>query len=495
MQVHEVTSRAKRGFTASLTRQLIVQASGFATTIVLARYLTPKDFGVFGLVSLIVQFFSFFATTGLATGVVRSKEEPPRVDLDSVFTCELLVASAGTLVLIGVSPFLPRIHPMFTRQSMPLIQALAISGWFYVFRLLPSIYLERHLEFTKIALIETVENLAYNAAAILMAFRHTGPWALVAATLARSITGTALANILAPLSVRLTLASPRLKSLLAVGIGFQSPNIIFFLKDLAMPGFIAATLGPTYLGYFVWLNDLKRKFSTFAALFTKIAFPTMARLTGVGAEMAKFVRQSTVLLGLFYWPLTFILIATSSFYIHYIFSDKWFPAQGLLTIFMPCILFLIVIHPWSALSNAQSHWRWPVTVAFSVAAWDVFGGILLIKLFGMIGCGAAFLVSNIILTCLCYSQLRKLLPRTYREALVPWKVKLLVNVALAIPFFYFVSHSVAHLTRCLAETLLACLAIGLANAFLFADNRAMVAKIVSHFFPKLGTLGRNIAPL
>lgn len=488
MQDHEVTARAKRGFTASLTRQLIVQASGFATTIVLARYLTPKDFGVFGLVSLIVQFLSFFATTGLATGVVRSKEEPPRVDLDSVFTCELIVSSVGTLVLLGVSPFLPRIHPMFTPQSMPLIQALTISSWFYVFRLLPSIYLERHLEFTKIALIETVENLAYNAMAILMAFRHTGPWALVAATMARSITGTVLANILAPLSVRLTLASPRLKSLLAVGIGFQSPNIIFFLKDLAMPGFIAATLGPTYLGYFVWLNDLKRKFSTFAALFTKVAFPTMARLFGVGGDMARFVRQSTILLGLFYWPLTFILIATSSFYIHYIFSDKWFPAQTLLTIFMPCLLFLIVIHPWSALSQARSHWRWPLTMALSIAAWDVCGGILLIKLFGMIGCGLAFLVSNMIFAGLCYFQLRILLPDTYREALVPWKTKLFVNCMIAAPFFYFVSHTVANVTRCLAETLLACLAMGLTNVFLFTDNRGMVVKIVLYFFPKLGSL-------
>ena len=460
MQVQEVASRAKRGFTASLTRQLIVQGSGFGATIVLARYLSPKDFGVFGLVSLIVQFFSYFATTGLATAVVRSKEEPARVDLDSVFTCELIAGTAGTLLLLGVSPLLPRINSIFTPGSLSLIRVLAISGWFYVFRLLPSVSMERHLEFTKIALIETVENLAFNAMAILMAF-------------------------LAPIRPHLTLASPRIKSLLAVGIGFQSPAIVYFLKDLAMPGFIAATLGPTYLGYFVWLNDLKRKFSTFANLYIKIAFPTMAKLSAVGGDMARSIRHSTIMLGLVYWPLTFGLVATSSFYIHYIFSDKWLPAQPLLTIFMPSILFLIVINPWFALIQLMSHWRWPMTMAFAIAAWDIVGGILFIKGFGLIGCGAAFLVSNTICTWLCFTQLRKLLPENYRDALVPWRGKLVLNCIMTIPCFYLVDHTVGNLAHCALAAAVVCIALGAVNWLLFASDRAMVAKIAAHFIPRL----------
>ena len=485
MQVHEVASRAKRGLTASLTRQLIVQGSGMITTVVLARYLTPKDFGVFGLVSLVVQFFSLFASTGLATAVIRNKEEPTRVDQNSVFTCELIVASAGCFLLMAASFYLPRFNSKFTPDNMALIWALGFSAWLTVFRLLPSVSLERQLEFSKIALVETVENLAFNAIAIFMALQHAGAWALVGATLTRSISGAALLNFLAPVRFQLTLASPRLKSMLAVGLGFQAPALVFFLKDLAMPGFIAATLGPTYLGYFIWVRDLAQKFSTFGLLFGKIAFPTMAKLSAVGGDLARSIRQSTLLLGIVYWPLPFILIAASSFYIHYVFSDKWFPAQELLVIYFPAIVFQIVINPWYALSQAKSHWHWPLKVAFCIASWDVCGGIILIKLFGLPGCGFAVLVSNVVFASLLYVQMRRILPETYRDALAPWKLKLLLNAMIAIGCFYLVSHTVQNLHACLGVTTLTCVVLAALNWFLFPDDRAMLTKILTHFRPKM----------
>jgi len=483
MQVDEVTARAKRGFAASLTRQLIVQSCGFATTIVLARYLTPKDFGVFGLVSMIVQFFSYFATTGLATAVIRSHEEPSREDLDSVFTCELIAASAGIALMLGVSVFLPRINAKFTPDNIALVWALGLSAWLTVFRLLPNVSLERRLEFTKIALVETVENLAFNAIAILMALRHTGAWALVAATLTRSMTGAGLVNFLAPVRPRLSLASPRLKSMLAVGIGFQAPNLVFFLKDLAMPAFIAATLGPTSLGYLIWIRDLNSKCTTLSGLFAKIAFPTMVRLSAAGGNIARGVRHSTVLLGLVYWPLAFALVATSSFYIHYIFSDKWFPAQTLLIIYMPTLLSQPICTPWVALSQAKSHWRWPLTVGFAVGAWDICGGMILIKQCGLVGCGLAVVVSVILYCALYYTQLTRILPGNYREALVPWKAKLILNAGLAAYFFFPISHTTNNVATCLSVTALSCIAFALSNWFLFAEDREMISKIASHFQP------------
>jgi teichuronic acid exporter len=484
MQAHEVASRAKRGFTASLVRQLIVQSTGIITSIVLARYLAPKDFGVFGLVSMIVQFFSFFATTGLGTAVIRSKEEPSAVDQNSVFTCELIVASAACLLLVGVSLFLPRINSKFSADNMALVWALAFSAWLTVFRLLPSVSLERQLEFSKIALVETVENLAFNAIAIFMAVRHTGAWALVAATMTRSIAGAAFLNFLAPVRLQLTLASPRLKSMLAVGLGFQAPNLIFFLKDLVMPGFIAATLGATYLGYFIWVRDFAAKFSTFSGLFAKIAFPTMAKLSAVGEDLARSVKQSTLLLGIVYWPLPFALAATSSFYIHYIFSDKWFPAQPLLIIYVPTMLFQIVTNPWYALSQTKSHWHWPLKVAVCIATWDVCAGVILIKLFGLAGCGIAVFFSSGLYAYLYYTQMRRILPESYRDALVPWKAKLLLNPIIATGCFFLVSYTTANLLACLAVTAFTCIVFASTNWLLFPDDRAMLGKIVSHFRPE-----------
>jgi hypothetical protein len=83
--------------------------------------------------------------------------------------------------------------------------------------------------------------------------------------------------------------------------------------------------------------------------------------------------------------------------------------------------------------------------------------------------------------------LRKILPETYREAVVPWKVKLLLNVGLSTYFFFAVSHTTVNLPTCLLVTTLSCVALALSNWFLFAEDRAMLAKIVLHFSRKSGT--------
>ena len=102
MQPDEVRQLAKRGLTASIARQLVVQATGLAASIILSRYLTPTDFGLFGLVSLTVQFFTLFAGTGLGIALVRDHSEPSPEDLAAVFTFQFRGFNSQKQVILPV---------------------------------------------------------------------------------------------------------------------------------------------------------------------------------------------------------------------------------------------------------------------------------------------------------------------------------------------------------------------------------------------------------
>src|SRR3989344_9570269 len=84
-------------------RTFFIQAFTFFATFVLTILLAPSIFGIFFLVSAILNFFVYFSDVGLAAALVQKKEKPTRADLVSTFTIQQLIVV--TLVTAGLFLF------------------------------------------------------------------------------------------------------------------------------------------------------------------------------------------------------------------------------------------------------------------------------------------------------------------------------------------------------------------------------------------------------
>ena len=292
MDVAQVRQKARQGLKANAFRHVSVQAMGAVTTIVLARHLTPHQFGAFGALSLATQFFTVWGGLGIGVVLIRQLEEPTEGEMNAAFGFQILLSSLLCLALGFSAPLIE----IFVRPAAAAINisaatwVLAACAWLTSLRLIPNVRLQRGIDFVNLAWVEFAENLAYNVTAIILAFSGTGVWALLVATLARAITGCALLSVFSPWRPTRQIDLSRLRRVVALGFSFESIPIISFAKDLALPAFIGTTLGLTHLGYFVWARDLGTKFVTFGRLYGKVAFPTFSRLDEDESACTRFPR-------------------------------------------------------------------------------------------------------------------------------------------------------------------------------------------------------------
>src|SRR5207237_9196622 len=109
---HVSQTLAIRGAGAMLFRQGALTMLTVAGNVVLARILSPADFGLYAVVGAVVNFFNMVGDVGLGAALIQQADEPSEGQLRSVFTVQQMVACLVGLVVVAVSPLIARhFHP------------------------------------------------------------------------------------------------------------------------------------------------------------------------------------------------------------------------------------------------------------------------------------------------------------------------------------------------------------------------------------------------
>ena len=80
LEVADIKQRALVGAVSYFVRTLLLQGIGFASIIVLSKYFSPQDFGIYGIVVQIIGILIFFSDVGLAATLIQKTEKLPMRD-------------------------------------------------------------------------------------------------------------------------------------------------------------------------------------------------------------------------------------------------------------------------------------------------------------------------------------------------------------------------------------------------------------------------------
>ena len=488
MDASQVRQKTQQGLKANALRQISVQAMGVITAIVLARYLSPDEFGAYGALSLATQFFTIWGGIGVGFALIRQPEDPTEGELNVAFALQFALSTILCLALGFSAPLIEySIKPAAAYVDVSAgIWILAACAWLAPLRLIPNVRLQRRIDFVQLAWVEFVETLVYNVTAICLAIAKAGVWALLFATLARAVTGCALLYFVCPWRATRMMDLSRLKQKIMVGLSFESISIISFAKDLALPAFIGATLGLSQLGYYVWARELGTKFVTVSRLYGKVAFPAFSRLAGDHSATRDLLARSFQLLGLFYWPAVISFIAISHPLISLVFGETWLPARAFLILFVLGTLQQIWSSPAWALIQAQSSGRWPLRIVLLMTAFEILAAYPALRLLGLAGAGAVLFLSMLLFTNCALAEIRTSLPASLLEDFLKRALlngMLLIAGAAALQEWPFG----------IGSTFIAmagfCLAAILFNAALFRTDRELVFSIVRRLLPSHADAG------
>src|SRR3989344_7009043 len=241
LNLESVKHRMVTGIVALTLRTFFIQAFTFFSTFLLTVLLDSSVFGIFFIVSAILNLFVYFADVGLAAALIQKHKDPTEDDLKTTFTIQQAIVAV--LVTIGFL-FYAEIAQFYKldQQGLLLLRMLIFSLILSSLKTIPSIILERNLKFTKLIIPQIAENLVFYSIAVLLATLGFGLTSFTWAVLARGVVGLILIYIISPWKPALALNWQTAKKLTTFGIPFQLNSILALLKDDLLTVFIGKIL-------------------------------------------------------------------------------------------------------------------------------------------------------------------------------------------------------------------------------------------------------------
>jgi PST family polysaccharide transporter len=183
----ELRRLAVRGAAATLSASALSLALRVVPTVVLARFLTPADFGVVTMVTTFSMLLMSFGTSGFSEAVIQP-QEMNRFQASNLFwvTCAI-----GLILTIGFGASGPLLARFFRNPLVaPVAVATSVAIFISAAATIHSALLKRAMRFSAVSVNEVVALAVYSAVGILLAVRGWGYWALVAAIVAQAFSST-----------------------------------------------------------------------------------------------------------------------------------------------------------------------------------------------------------------------------------------------------------------------------------------------------------------
>ncbi len=341
----EVKSRSVKGVVALISRTFIIQIISLFATIALTVLLEPSIYGVFYLVSAVVNFLAYFSDIGLAAALIQKKEEVTDDDLHTTFTIQqILVLSLLTLLFLA-TPFIKSFFGI-SSAGIYLMWAFGISLFLSSLKTIPSVLLERHIQFNKLIIPQIAETLVFNIVAVYCAWKGWGINAFTAAVLLRGLVGLFAMYLVSPWKPSLGIHKSSLSHLLRFGLPYQANSFLAMIKDDGMTILLGKLIGPSGLGYLGWASRWANlPLRLFMDNVTKVAFPAFARLQHDKEALKNAVEQSIKYLTLIIFPVLVAMGFVAGPLVGLIPRySKWLPAL------IPLYLYL-VNSAWATIST------------------------------------------------------------------------------------------------------------------------------------------------
>jgi O-antigen/teichoic acid export membrane protein len=288
MSRQELRRRASAGVVLVGSRGVAILLLGFAGQVVLARLLTPADFGAVAVGLAFVMFVNLFSDGGLGAGLIRRAEPPDRRELQALSALQVSVAAGLALAVAAAAPLFGRTGwvTAVVVAAAPLL-ALQIPG---------RIVLERALEYRRLAAVEVVQVLVLNAWALCWVVAGAGVWGLATATPPRAAVGVLAMAWATPAGRAWPRFSwRRIRHLVGFGVRFQTVTAVWLLREQGLNAAVAAVAGVSTLGLVSVARRLLEVPQLLLQSLRRVSYPAMSQLVARRESVAPLLERAVAL--------------------------------------------------------------------------------------------------------------------------------------------------------------------------------------------------------
>jgi teichuronic acid exporter len=306
------------------------QGVQFIITMILARLLTPTDYGTVGLLSIFFGVAGVFISSGFSSALIQ-RQEISDVDLSSVFYFNAGIALLFSLLLCAVAPWIAAFYnmPVLT----PLTRLMAASLFIGAFGSIQSTLLTKSLNFRRLCIISLATMAVSGSVAVILAWRNYGVWSLAISTVAGTCITTLLLWVLSSWRPRFVFSVTAVRSLFRFGGFLLISGLLDTLFNRLNTLVIGKFYSPQDLGYYSRADGAQQlPASLLSSIISRVTFPIFSAAQNDKELLRAGLQKAIAVVMMLNIPIMLGMAVTARLLVLVLFGEQWLPCVQYLQI-------------------------------------------------------------------------------------------------------------------------------------------------------------------
>lgn len=332
-----IKSQSLSGIKWSAIERFGVQGIQFIISLILARILSPSDYGIIGMLTIFMAISQTIIDSGFSKALIQ-KQDRTETDFSTAFYFNIAVGLICYLILFFLSPYIA----VFFKEPIlkDVLRVLAINIFINSLAIVPVAKLSINVDFKTQSKASIISAIISGLLGIFLAYNGTGVWALVFQSVSYSIINVILLWYLIKWFPLYTYSWESFKRLFGYGSNILFSSILHTIYT----HFTTLAIGKFYtskdLGFYTRGNQFPSLLSiNITGILQRVTFPILSKIQNDNQKLISVYREYIKISSLGIFFLLTLLASLGEPLIQFLLTDKWMNAVIYLQIFCYSLMF------------------------------------------------------------------------------------------------------------------------------------------------------------
>lgn len=316
-----VKSKAMFAFIWKFLERFGAQLVSFIVSLVLARLITPAEFGTVSIIMILITFCNVFVEAGFGTALIQ-KKDADTLDFSTITYFSLFSSVVFYLILFFLAPLISKLYEI--AELTILIRVMGIRMIFSGYNSVQHAYIAKNLQFKKFFFTTSIGTILSAIVGVVMAYFGYGVWALIAQYLTNVVCDTILLSIVSKLRLKFQFSFKRLKKLLGFSVGILGASLVDVAYDELRGIIIGIKYSPTDLAQYNRASNIPSLFgNNINSTISSVMFPMLTTFQDDKIMLKQTLKKYMKISSFFLMPVYVGLAVLAHDLVLVLYTDKW----------------------------------------------------------------------------------------------------------------------------------------------------------------------------
>ncbi|MDB5119317.1 MAG: lipopolysaccharide biosynthesis protein [Sphingobacteriales bacterium] len=308
--------------------------------LILGRLLSPKDYGMVGMLYIFMTIAGLFIDSGMGAGLIR-KQDVTKTDSTTIFYFNIGVSIFFYLVIYLIAPYVSLFYkePLLTN----LLRVLGLNMIITSFGQVHAVLLRKELKVRKVTRANLIGLFIATVVGVICAYNGLGVWSLIIPNLLQSVIAVILLWNFSSWRPGFEFSIKSLKEFYAFGLGLLMSSIVEQIFNNIYQPFIGKMFSASYTGFYYQAKRLNEvPISTLSSVVNSVTFPILVKYQDNIGQLKTTYEKIIKLLIFVTLPVVILINVLARSIVFILMGEKWLFAADLLQILSLAGIFMVL---------------------------------------------------------------------------------------------------------------------------------------------------------